>query len=758
MKCYCINQFETSFNLVTIWRGYVSCQNKSKERQMFKLTKKDIQNGIYAMFPSISTFEKFINKNACLSDIETILKIVDIPIDDFKESLINTQEIGIDSNIKSLNDFFKKFGLKKRNLIEQVNKSIEEINKQKDLRPLSKILIKLNSSIFTRINNDGVGSSKRSVREDALRTLSFFIPQLKIANKKEFSLYNYDYLFSLCEAKTSIEIGARIALTLNGAEGVPIDNSINQLYKLVKFIIKKENCNNITSIWKYSDNVIFIDIIKQNKGLNSPDNYKKEILMSINLVYTISINFIAEQETTETYKLLRLSIGISANHDDRKNHHLIEIIKLKKIFDIVKVTEFSLSCIKTNDIRITTSSKPYIIDLATGSFKIYTIFLDGYYNIYCNIPDLIKKDRLLQSDNELMDLLYEKKIKDNHSKSTVITFLNDPKGQNLLGVEIGKTLFYRKKYYEADHIVNLILSNDNSNLNARFLKLCLLCSSALYSYEKTASLNLSIAFFETFIYQVEKILPQTHLSIFSYEDVKCEIGLGFLSYGWMILKDNQLPKDKGIEKFLLAEKYFTEGLSISQSPARSIYLLIIVKSLQCFLQYNNILSDSIKKEQIQLYRSIIVKKAKEVFSIVGFYRLDIDDENKRMQILNIRIREIISLHEISSFLNSYKANMYFCFACVLIDFYSVSVKRETVKHALYYLQESKRIAESLEGDMCIYSTIRIHAEIIESHLFIKHINKCISQLQRLLEKDISAQSIDIDFILCMLTLFEPPKV
>ena len=206
-------------------------------------------------------------------------------------------------------------------------------------------------------------------------------------------------------------------------------------------------------------------------------------------------------------------------------------------------------------------------------FEFITELLDD--EVLQNTPSSIEKlDRLLWPDNEFDAGLSGTLLEDN----AVATFFKSPHN-SMLGVEIAKTLYYRKRCAEAAEILRIVLSINPMDLVARTLRMILFRNMAL----DTPSYRTAAAIFRQAEQEADNI--QNNCDCHS-EDYYCEYGILRLAEALSIVRHlrassefvsnmKEMEKMKqGVYTALERAKYFFEkGISLSPSGTRSSYLL-----------------------------------------------------------------------------------------------------------------------------------------------------------------------------------------
>ncbi|ETR67206.1 MAG: hypothetical protein OMM_05259 [Candidatus Magnetoglobus multicellularis str. Araruama] len=246
---------------------------------------------------------------------------------------------------------------------------------------------------------------------------------------------------------------------------------------------------------------------------------------------------------------LFLFIGLSAGKFDELDFysHIQGILKEDIPNDpIIRMTDFTRQCVVMNDIRVLTCQTPKEKLIASGEI-IKVWWLDSLWVLYWDfIPDMIENNVLL-SDEKLRKILWvsSNQNQKNTEDNAIITFFKS-KQNTLLGLEIAKTLFSRKKFIEADEIIRIILSREPKNIIARTLKISILWNKGVTSdtYSK------SELYFKSLEKESEYIEEYCENK---YEDHYCEYGLGVLGHATTtirFIKKGSLSFDKEKIKFL----------------------------------------------------------------------------------------------------------------------------------------------------------------------------------------------------------------
>ncbi|MBU0994273.1 MAG: hypothetical protein KJ737_17420 [Proteobacteria bacterium] len=95
--------------------------------------------------------------------------------------------------------------------------------------------------------------------------------------------------------------------------------------------------------------------------------------------------------------------------------------------------------------------------------------------IYWDFIPAMLEDPIMQSHPSSLDylsqlLLFPEQLEERVPSNAITRFFSFPH-HSMLGIEIAKTFFFRRRFFEANEILRIVLSIDPNNLNARSLRM-----------------------------------------------------------------------------------------------------------------------------------------------------------------------------------------------------------------------------------------------------------------------------------------------
>ncbi|MFP4572559.1 MAG: hypothetical protein ACLFNW_06295 [Desulfobacterales bacterium] len=169
------------------------------------------------------------------------------------------------------------------------------------------------------------------------------------------------------------------------------------------------------------------------------------------------------------------------------DNYLLPILNAKLPGDpIIRVTDYVRQCLLINDIRAFLCQKPHETTLFNGETLTIWWIVAFWSTLYFDfIPELLE-DSILKDNPESREslsrlLFYQATFPDEAEKketNAVTIFLSRPHNA-MLGLEIAKTLYYRRMFREAMEILRIVLSINPTDLTTRSLRLALFRNLAL---------------------------------------------------------------------------------------------------------------------------------------------------------------------------------------------------------------------------------------------------------------------------------------
>ncbi|MFH2067659.1 MAG: hypothetical protein ABIK15_20825 [Pseudomonadota bacterium] len=724
---------------------------------------KQAHSALLAVFPNLETLHNFIKKSDNQKVFHSFVEFA------FQENLIPAcdenaltrfiQNHARDNSVIALpkdltfEELFKKknallnIGISERAMTDRINALIQK--KKIDLP-------KLTNTMLTRLKKEPADTPHK---RNALRCLSFWLgyerPDIDPS-------WNYETLFRLCQETNqprSFNEGVRIGLTLSSRGDVIGHDAVVWLKNNVKNYI--QNSINLLpygswgKVKSYDITTIFIDFPKEGRA-NYPTSYQRSIRNAISVAHQMAIRWALSDYCT---KNRFLSIGIATGDFANLDNYLLPILNAKLPGDpVIRMTDYTHQCILISDIRTVFCPHPKEATLFNGE-TLNIWWVSGLWSsIYWDFIPHLLEDEIMQNKPSSVELLsqffmFPEQLEEKIEPNAITRFFSFPHN-SLLGIEIAKTLYYRRSFWEANEILRIVLSIDPTNLNARALRMALFRNLAI----EAPSHAIAGIQFKRAEEEAQFILENCNTLD---EDFFCEYAVINLSRAVNTLRRMRESADSGdrfpdfrqmksevIDLFARAEKLFERGIMVSPTGYRSIYLLVCTQIIKdILLTHEEFFTDA--RKPISVPKSEYRQKALDIFLALNWVRKKTPDQVPYDYLEKILIQSF-SRHDESVTLKAYRPTLYFCFAVVLWDFFptrTVSI----VKHVLQLLKATIPMARELEKqNLCIYSYTRCYGEMLRPGTFIQHIEKSIQLIEagigtmEELEKQDPAAPIDED--------------
>ena len=265
---------------------------------------------------------------------------------------------------------------------------------------------------------------------------------------------------------------------------------------------------------------------------------------------------------------------------------------------MIRLSDYARHGLLINDIRVILCQKPAEVGLFNGeSVPIWWITSFWTTHYFDFVSDLLH-DEILHNTSasveKLSQLLWPMEgVKSASSKisdeNAIATFFKYPHN-SLLGVEIAKTLYYRKRCSEAAEILRIVLSINPKDLVARTLRLMVLRDMAL----ATPSHRTASAVYRQAKQEADNVMENCDGRT---EDFYCEYAIVFMTEAMSTVRytrthpevtsdTRELRKLKNDVFIALAraKHLFEKGISVSSSGTRSSYLLKSAIMMQAILK------------------------------------------------------------------------------------------------------------------------------------------------------------------------------
>ena len=702
-------------------------------------------NAVFSIFPTIDSYENFIQQDKGFTYSKSIIhwaysnRLIDSDdIHSFRSLLLDSKNhLSIEFNnifekVESFSSFIDKraefFAVKRS--VKQFVKSINSFLKANQIQ-----LPEISDVTITRLKT---GHADTLVKKNTLRALSLWIGH----ERHKYGLsYHYENLLKLCNQNTdkkwNDKEGCRVAIGLFSRGDLIDDGHIRWLTEQINKYQEDFDKQSVGTIHSYNTTTLYIDFYKKNEESNQfyhPTTFGECINKAISFSYKLMIRWLlSKHNTSKRYLSIGIESGIFTDFDF---YGYIQGILSKELSNdpIIRMTDFARQCIIINDIRVLICPKPKEQVIASGEIvKVW--WLDGVWNtIYWDlIPEMID-DKSIISDEKLRSLLWvsRNQMIDINKPNAVKTFLQSH-NNTILGLEIAKILYFKRKFIEANEILRIILCRDPKNIVARTLRISIHWNNVV----NASTYSLAEMYFRLIEKEVDFIEEYCENKD---EDYYCEYGLGIVGYAVTMIRfirKEVLDKtmiQKVISLLSDAESVYEKSKVISSTGSRSIYLLLNTKSLKHLLMnddsfISNFPSESYLIENDQPFKTV----TNEIFTILGWLHPDLKYPNQKKLFYEDRAYQAIKLHDDSTFLRTYVPGVAFCYAVLLWDF-NPFITRQTVNNVMELLQKAYQTAAQLEKGLCIYSVTRFNGEIMPVKTFQKHIERCILELQKVLKQ------------------------
>ena len=607
----------------------------------------------------------------------------------------------------------------------------------------------ISNSMLVRLKTKPADTASK---QSAIRSLAFWLGHERIDLGP---LWNYETLIRLCPQDKPPEHyteGARIGLSLS-SRGDVIDHAVmNELKTSIKNHIEQA-MGALHGPWgkvrSHDFTTLYVDIPKQ-VGFEDPASYRLCLTMAASLAHQISLRWALSRYCTRNRFL---SIGIVAGEYSSLDNYLLPILNAKLSGDpVIRVSDYVRQCMLISDIRVLFCRQPSETILFNGeSFSIWWIVAFWSYMYFNFIPELLE-ERILKnnpsSEKTLSQLLWfpeesgYKSVED--VKTNAITkFFRFPQN-SLLGIEIAKTLYYRRRFQEAIEILRIVLSIDPTDPTARTLRMILLRELAINS----PSYFIANQFFQQSEHEALSFLEDCETKS---EDFYCEYASLFLAKAMLTVRylrkrsgsrdgipDIAQAKQAAFEAFDKAEYWFERAVKVSPSAIRSTYSLNITRTMRAILKDDETIFVSSEKP-IDGKPEIVTHPSSGFQWQLSLIKNGViqDDMQQQNDFLEKILAKRFRLHDDSISLPVCRANTRFSHAVALWDFFptrTVAIARRV----LNILHEAMEIAEdAAKEDICLYAATRGYSEMMPAEDFIRHMKKSIQMVSNVAGANLS---------------------
>ena len=716
-------------------------------------TKDKSMSAILSVFPNHEAFRKFCEDSSHSKAVESfvayaaknnIIKTGDV---NSLEAFIRRHErtpddctppnnLNFEALLEKKADLLK-ITLSIRALVDRINSLIEECRID---------LPKVDKSMLSRLKKEPADTT---YKQDVLRSLAFWLGH----ERAELGpIWNYDTMIKLCsESKQTANYkeGVRVGFALYSRGDVIDHEIVGWLKKVLKGYIEQSLSQFLYGRWgkihSHDITTLYIDFPKEVE-VSDPMSYRQCLKCAISLAHQIAIRWSLSKYCT---KNRFLSIVIVAGEYSNLDNYLLPLLIAKLPDDpVIRVSDYARQCLLINDIRVILCQHPSETTLFNGEvltiWWVTALWSTHYFDF---VGDLLT-DKILQNNPAAIEKLnrllwFPEEVEQKQGKTdegnAVSTFFKFPHN-SLLGVEIAKTLYFRRRFEEAAEILRIVLSINPTDLIARTLRMLIFRNMAVDAENYSVAMGLMKMAEKEAIFIRENCAHQS-------EDFFCEYALIHRARAMLTLRYTRTDKNIAADRKILsilkqnvfdaldrAEDLFEKGMTVSPSGIRSSYLLCSVQVLRAILKSDEEIFINPQKA-VDADFMTVRKPAEELLDQLGYLRKDLP-ENLQYEFMAKKMIKKLLIHDDSISLQSYRPTIYFCTAVALWDFLPARTIG-TTKFVLQTLRKTIDIARLMEkDDVCIYSFTRTYGEMIPVPEFVDHIEKAIVMIEKAAGKNL----------------------
>jgi hypothetical protein len=576
---------------------------------------------------------------------------------------------------------------------------------------------------------------------NVLRSIAFWLGYERSDISRKWNFETLVKLFP--ESGTSVkngdhDEGVRIGFALT-SRGEVIDHEIiGWLKKTIKSYISEALGHFLYGKWgkvkAYDITTLYIDFPKEKEGGNLV-HYLECLKSAVALAHQIAIRW----PLSKYYSKNRfLSIAITAGDFGVLENQLLSLLTAGLPDDpMIRISDYARHGLLINDIHVILCPKPVEARLFKGEslpiWWITSIWTTHYFDF---VSELLQDETLQDSPasiEKLDRLLWPMGSEDtgygkSGDENAIATFFRYPHN-SLLGLEIAKTLYYRKRCSEAAEILRILLSINPGDLVARTLRMMLFRNMAL----DTPLQRSAAAVFRQAIQEADNI--REHCD-FHAEDFYCEYALVYLAEAMSTVRYMRTHPEvqtngkefrklqravyRGLDQ---AKQLFEKGMSVSSSGTRSSFLLKIAAVLKTMLKGDAELFVNPEKPIIG-GADIFQQESMDVQWQIGYRRSELPVRKQDELVVKITMQKG-DIYNAAISLPGYRPTTLFCNAVALWDFLPVHTVR-TAKVVRERLLNAIDVARrAVEENVGIYAFNRTYSEMIPADEFIEHMQKAL---------------------------------
>ena len=605
------------------------------------------------------------------------------------------------------------------------------------LLALKKIdLPNVSNSMLTRLKNEPADTP---YKRDVLRSIAFWIGYERMLTGRT---WNYETLLKLCNniRTENHNEGVRIGFALY-SRGDMIDSEIMKwLKKKIKRFMEQPESGFMGGRWgkvrTLDITTLYVDIPK-DKSSNDLVSYRPSLKKAIALAHQIAICWaLSKYNTRKRFLSIAIDIGEYASI----NNYLVPILMAKLPGDpAIRVSDYARQALLISDLRVIMCENPKETALFNGESLSIWWFKSFWSVLYFDfVPELLEEEILgidPPSEEKRTQLLWFSHEAGSNSSpgqemNAISIFLRSPHN-SLLGIEIAKTLYYRRRFEDAQEVLRKVLSINPVDLVARTLLMELFRNMALNAetYEIADGIFRQAEREAAYIEKYCSLTEDFYCEFAGVEQARAMFTLKYVRQNPEAInkaRDLQEWKNRVLSRLDRAEHILEDAIIYSPSTIRSSYLLNCNRILKAVLISN----DDIFTDQhcpIDASPHIVRQPSSNVQKMLGYYRGDLPadaqyDFLEKMMLRGYRI------HDDAISLRTYRPTTEFCTAVWMWDF----LPKRTVGMAKLAIQLLNRALETARAakseDLCIYSFTRACQEMIPAGEFAAQMEKSIKMI------------------------------
>lgn len=718
-------------------------------------TREKVKNALTAVFPDIESVTTFIEDSESRRGLQSFIELaarhnlVETPDSDaFNKFILANQRPLIDENrgaltMKELIENKKRYlkiKISNRALTDKINLLLSK--NSVSLPPLS-------SAMLTRLKKQAADTPRK---RDALRSFAFWIGFERSEMGKE---WHYETLRRFCrdeDRKTANSaFGVRIAFSIN-SRGNTIGREIMLwLKKNIKKILF-ERANRYTGkiplkVKNYDLSTFYVDIPNQDAG-TIPGAYGHALKEAISIAHRVSILWMISGFANYSRSFF---VGINTGDFSEINNSLQAALNAKLTDDpVIRLTDYARQCVMINELKIILNQTPKVLELVNNeSTKIWWV-KELSSTIYWDLTPEILNDSYLRQDISgylqlKRQLMFQSTPSIQSVKDDAVSyFLNFPH-HSMLGFEIVRVLFCKKRLMEAMEILNVLLKINPDHISSRVMRMMIyknfglealnyrICHMMFRRAEKEAQyITTNFKHTDEDFYYEYAVLKLARLSVAVRALRKHPDGV--------VARDLKIVAADLLAVVDEAEEILMQGITVSLTVQRLFYLFYTVHVLKIVLAEN--IDDSGRLDiRLTCPKTKLKPYLLEVLLSGGQHQKlskGIPDIGRFFQL----IRHVLQHYTGLVALEIFKPALYFSSAIIFWDLMPV----RNVASVLSTLQELKNAIRAAKKHALkkefIFSNLSMAGQIIPAEEFIVQVCAIIKEIEKRYKKASELEQMD----------------